>query len=456
MSDRCYRRSMFHHISSFQNGPTTNPNAFQFFCSDPGCAGPNSQGQCTTGSQNGCPCVDENVEGNLFALDPLDWLDTLQEVLADVGTCTLGQRASFGSPSTNASSTALSSTATSSMPVSISPSSTSTQISGSMMGSASFITASPSVTSNLASATTTIPCEMQSANPGGQAYYPLTWCACTPTPSSKMMIYTTNRASPTSEACLYTTTPPTTASFVAITSVACSVESDTAGLYWPQTWCDCKFASDAIFPTQTASSPCAYTTVPPTVQPASTYTDVSCTLESAPSVSPATYCSCNIPSAPYFATMPTPTSPCAYTTIPATTVIPTKTTSTPPATPTIGELVCKEYLPAYASCWNAIDKSAVETTAKYIGYKTNSQTMNSVSAYITQMYAPTVDCGCYAYKGLQYFMSIGWIPGCTLYDAQVVDNPLGKSGDNTRNSMQLLTDTYNDCKSILPLSSKTC
>ena len=153
------------------------------------------------------------------------------------------------------------------------------------------------------------------------------------------MIYTANRASSISEACLYTITPLSTASFVAISTVECSVESDNQGLYWPQTWCNCNFATDAVFPGLNISSLCGYTTVPPTVQPVSTYSDVSCTLESALLISLGSYCSCNIPSATYFATMPSPTSPCLYTIIPATTVDPTTTTSALLATSTLGDIL---------------------------------------------------------------------------------------------------------------------
>ena len=50
-------------------------------------------------------------------------------------------------------------------------------------------------------------------------------------------------------------------------------------------------------------------------------------------------------------------------------------------------------------------------------------------------------------------MNIGWIPDCTSYDTQVVDTPLEKSGDSTRHSMQLLTDTYNNCNLALLILS---
>lgn len=42
-------------------------------------------------------------------------------------------------------------------------------------------------------------------------------------------------------------------------------------------------------------------------------------------------------------------------------------------------------------------------------------------------------------------MNIGWIPGCDTYESLPADNPMGHSGDDTRNYVDLITDTYNCC-----------
>lgn len=44
-------------------------------------------------------------------------------------------------------------------------------------------------------------------------------------------------------------------------------------------------------------------------------------------------------------------------------------------------------------------------------------------------------------------MNIGWIPGCTDYQSITIDNPMGVSGDNTRNYNDLIVGTYNFCRS---------
>jgi hypothetical protein len=56
---------------------------------------------------------------------------------------------------------------------------------------------------------------------------------------------------------------------------------------------------------------------------------------------------------------------------------------------------------------------------------------------------------CFAYNDVEQpiVMNIGWIPGCDMYKSLPADNPMGHSGDNTRNYVALITDTYNSCTS---------
>lgn len=54
----------------------------------------------------------------------------------------------------------------------------------------------------------------------------------------------------------------------------------------------------------------------------------------------------------------------------------------------------------------------------------------------------------YAYDN-SIVMNIGWIPGCTTYESLPADNPMGHSGDDTKNYVALLIDTYNSCTSAI-------
>ncbi len=44
-------------------------------------------------------------------------------------------------------------------------------------------------------------------------------------------------------------------------------------------------------------------------------------------------------------------------------------------------------------------------------------------------------------------MNIGWVPGCTAYESQYPDNPMGVSGDSSVSYTTLLMDTYYNCES---------
>ena len=46
---------------------------------------------------------------------------------------------------------------------------------------------------------------------------------------------------------------------------------------------------------------------------------------------------------------------------------------------------------------------------------------------------------------IAYFLNIGVVPGCTMYKEQVVDNPQGKSGDDTISFQDIFRDLYDKC-----------
>ena len=50
-------------------------------------------------------------------------------------------------------------------------------------------------------------------------------------------------------------------------------------------------------------------------------------------------------------------------------------------------------------------------------------------------------------KGLNYFMNIGWIPGCVAVNSQDPANPI--ASDQSIATRDILWQTYNDCKSFI-------
>ena len=50
-------------------------------------------------------------------------------------------------------------------------------------------------------------------------------------------------------------------------------------------------------------------------------------------------------------------------------------------------------------------------------------------------------------KGLNYFMNIGWIPGCVAVDSQIPANPI--ASDQSIATRDILWETYNGCKSSI-------
>ena len=65
---------------------------------------------------------------------------------------------------------------------------------------------------------------------------------------------------------------------------------------------------------------------------------------------------------------------------------------------------------------------------------------------ISQAFSPGAS-GTGPVKGVQYFMNIGWVPGCTAYESQYAENPTGVNGASSVSYITLLTDTYRNCES---------
>lgn len=132
---------------------------------------------------------------------------------------------------------------------------------------------------------------------------------------------------------------------------------------------------------------------------------------------------------------------------------PPSATSTPgptdptevPAVPTVGPIQCAKYEDAYKKCWHDIHASSVEDCKDAMANQLPGGKMTSASANITQFLREGASGG-QGGNGVVYFMNIGWIPGCKDYDSQVIDNPLGHSGDDTISYGTLLMNTYNKCE----------
>lgn len=146
----------------------------------------------------------------------------------------------------------------------------------------------------------------------------------------------------------------------------------------------------------------------------------------------------------------TPTTNCAYTAQPTedncpaaavTSSAPTQTSaisSAAVASPTVGPVVCNAYETSYSNCWTDIDAKQVNTTADWmISHQLPSGPMTSTSPNITQVLTA---------KGLNYFMNIGWIPGCTLVSSQDPAHPI--AGDQSIATRDILWSTYNNCRSF--------
>ncbi|KAF6237954.1 hypothetical protein HO173_004155 [Letharia columbiana] len=143
----------------------------------------------------------------------------------------------------------------------------------------------------------------------------------------------------------------------------------------------------------------------------------------------------------------TTTTDCSYTTQPSidscppapltsTTSSTTLTTSTTAAaSPTVGPITCNTYETSYSHCWTDIDAKTVNTTADaMIGTQLPNGPMTSGTPNSTEVV--TV-------KGLNYFINIGWIPGCVAVDSQNPANPI--ASDQSIATRDILWQTYNDC-----------
>ncbi|MDI1492320.1 MAG: hypothetical protein OHK93_003533 [Ramalina farinacea] len=134
---------------------------------------------------------------------------------------------------------------------------------------------------------------------------------------------------------------------------------------------------------------------------------------------------------------------CASSTAPA----PTSTAPPQaPATPTAGPIQCAPgNEQTYKSCWHDVHADSVKSCASALANQfTPGNKMTSSSANVTQVLREGASGG-QGGNGVTYMMNIGWIPGCTDYQSITIDNPMGVSGDNTRNYNDLIVGTYNFC-----------
>ena len=145
----------------------------------------------------------------------------------------------------------------------------------------------------------------------------------------------------------------------------------------------------------------------------------------------------------------TTTTDCSYTTMPTiddcpppppatsaplSTTLATSTTTS--VSPTVGPVVCNTYNSSYSDCWTSIDANEVNTTATWmIGHQLPNGPMVSGWPNLTEVLTK---------NGLNYFMNIGWIPGCDLVDSQDAANPI--ADDPSIATSDILWETYKNCK----------
>lgn len=158
-------------------------------------------------------------------------------------------------------------------------------------------------------------CSVETA-PSSPWFLPTSYCAC-----GANTLYPTQGAS---SPCAFTTAPSTT---ILPTRATCSVQTaPSSPWYLPTSWCGC--GANTLYPTQGSSSPCAYTTAPSTtISPTIATCTLTTTTTASPYVWPLAWCGCGQSGTDY----PTQTSgsPCAYTAAPATTVDPLPVDPTP-------------------------------------------------------------------------------------------------------------------------------
>lgn len=268
-------------------------------------------------------------------------------------------------------------------------------------------------------------------------------------------------------------------SVVTTSMAAPNCMADGAPWFLPTSWCDC--GASATYPTippssgATASTAnCAYTVLPTaTIKPTSNTAAVAPTNipgqngvsgcayylaadQGLPSGTP-NYCSCgggpNAPAA--LAPLLThtdvnpPVTDCKYITQPPTGWSPTTpapvSSSTPPAAPTVGPVVCNPTSYADGCSWSDVHSNWVDSLASYMGEQYPPSDFFPTSSNFTRIMRDGGASG----SGVVYFMSVGWINGCTSQKTEKLDRPLDPNKEFDWQG--LLKNNFYQCTSSSPL-----